>query len=313
MKTLKIFLCAITVMTLAYTVTSCKTSNNDRQTEEDEVEEISLDALGVCLEPDTPASYPGGSDSLIIDLIKSKIKHETEANLHIVRAWDFTDPIEIEFIVTKTGHVEDIEYRAWKVGNESDRQNEPNEPETPTATYQQLPDNETLSQELKAYLSDYFFTPAAKDGKSVDTYYKISISPETFTTIYSKYSTEEVQHPEVEILVIDDTDNEQVYDVVEQAPQFPGGEVALLNIISNNIRYPATAVENGDQGIVVVRFVVTRTGDVGNVVIARGKTPELDKEAVRVVKELPKFIPGKQNGKTVNVWYTLPIRFKLPI
>ncbi len=313
MKTLKIFLCAITVMTLAYTVTSCKTSNNDRQTEEDEVEEISLDALGVCLEPDTPASYPGGSDSLIIDLIKSKIKHETEANLHIVRAWDFTDPIEIEFIVTKTGHVEDIEYRVWKVGNESDRQNEPNEPETPTATYQQLPDNETLSQELKAYLSDYFFTPAAKDGKSVDTYYKISISPETFTTIYSKYSTEEVQHPEVEILVIDDTDNEQVYDAVEQAPQFPGGEVALLNIISNNIRYPATAVENGDQGIVVVRFVVTRTGDVGNVVIARGKTPELDKEAVRVVKELPKFIPGKQNGKTVNVWYTLPIRFKLPI
>lgn len=104
---------------------------------------------------------------------------------------------------------------------------------------------------------------------------------------------------------------DQVFDAVEQAPQFPGGEEALLKFVADNIRYPALAIENGDQGTVVVRFVVTHTGDVGKVVIARGKTPELDKEAVRVVKKLPKFTPGKQNGHAVNVWYTLPIRFKL--
>lgn len=106
-------------------------------------------------------------------------------------------------------------------------------------------------------------------------------------------------------------DDNKVFDVVEQKPQFPGGEAALLKWVSEHIRYPAMAQENNIQGRVVVQFVVTKTGAVGEVKVVRGKDPDLDKEAVRVVKSLPKFVPGKMNGHAVNVWYTLPIQFKL--
>ncbi|WP_290453505.1 energy transducer TonB [uncultured Muribaculum sp.] len=103
----------------------------------------------------------------------------------------------------------------------------------------------------------------------------------------------------------------KVFTAVEQMPQFPGGEPALMQYIYKNIKYPPVAMENGIQGRVVVQFVVTKTGKIGEVKIARGKDPDLDKEAMRVVKSLPDFIPGKMNGQAVNVWYTLPITFKL--
>ncbi len=106
-------------------------------------------------------------------------------------------------------------------------------------------------------------------------------------------------------------DDNKVYEVVEQKPQFPGGDVALLKWISDHIRYPAMAQENNIQGRVTVQFVVTKTGSIGEVKVVRSKDPDLDKEAVRVVKSLPKFTPGKMNGHAVNVWYTLPIQFKL--
>ncbi|MCM1522098.1 MAG: energy transducer TonB [Muribaculaceae bacterium] len=106
-------------------------------------------------------------------------------------------------------------------------------------------------------------------------------------------------------------DDNKVFDVVEQKPQFPGGDAALLKWIGEHIRYPAMAQENNIQGRVVVQFVVTKTGSIGEVRVIRGKDPDLDKEAVRVVKSLPKFVPGKMNGHSVNVWYTLPISFKL--
>ncbi|MDE5649731.1 MAG: energy transducer TonB [Duncaniella sp.] len=106
-------------------------------------------------------------------------------------------------------------------------------------------------------------------------------------------------------------DDNKVFDVVEQKPQFPGGEAALLKYVADHIRYPAMAQENNIQGRVTVQFVVTKTGSVGEVKVVRGKDPDLDKEAVRVVKSLPKFVPGKMNGHAVNVWYTLPINFKL--
>lgn len=103
----------------------------------------------------------------------------------------------------------------------------------------------------------------------------------------------------------------KVFTSVEQMPQFPGGESELLKYISSHIKYPTIAMENNVQGKVIVQFVVTRDGSIGEVKVARGKDPDLDKEAVRVVKTLPKFIPGKMNGQAVNVWYTLPINFKL--
>ncbi|MDE6176232.1 MAG: energy transducer TonB, partial [Paramuribaculum sp.] len=85
----------------------------------------------------------------------------------------------------------------------------------------------------------------------------------------------------------------------------------LVKWIADHMHYPEVAQENGVQGRVVIQFVVTKTGDVGEVKVARSKDPDLDKEAVRVVKSLPKFIPGKMNGQPVNVWYTVPVTFKL--
>ena len=103
----------------------------------------------------------------------------------------------------------------------------------------------------------------------------------------------------------------KVFESVEQMPQFPGGDAALVKWIAEHMHYPEVAQENGVQGRVVIQFVVTKTGDVGEVKVARSKDPDLDKEAVRVVKSLPKFIPGKMNGQPVNVWYTVPVTFKL--
>ncbi|MDR3651922.1 MAG: TonB family protein [Paludibacter sp.] len=104
---------------------------------------------------------------------------------------------------------------------------------------------------------------------------------------------------------------EKVYTVIEQMPQFPGGEQELLNYINKNIKYPVIAQENGIQGKVILRFVVSKTGMVDRVEVIRSLDPACDKEAVRVVKSLPKFIPGKQNGVNVSVWYTLPVTYRL--
>lgn len=109
----------------------------------------------------------------------------------------------------------------------------------------------------------------------------------------------------------DPVDDNRIFDVAEQKPLFPGGEKALLDYVKKHIRYPETAEADNVQGRVIVQFVVTKTGEIGEVKVVRGKHPDLDKEAVRIVKAFPKFIPGKMNGKDVNVWYTLPIQFRL--
>jgi protein TonB len=100
--------------------------------------------------------------------------------------------------------------------------------------------------------------------------------------------------------------------VTEQMPQYPGGESALLNFVYKNLKYPASAVKDKIQGRVILRFVVTKTGEVDKVEVIRSLQPDCDKEAIRVVKMLPKFTPGNQSGKPVSIWYTMPITFKLP-
>jgi len=98
---------------------------------------------------------------------------------------------------------------------------------------------------------------------------------------------------------------------VEQMPAFPGGEEELIRFIHDNLKYPAVAAEVGVEGRVTIRFVVSRTGDVTDVTVIRGLDPSCDKEAVRVVKMMPRWIPGRQNGRNVPVYYTLPVVFKL--
>ena len=103
----------------------------------------------------------------------------------------------------------------------------------------------------------------------------------------------------------------KVFDVVEEMPQFPGGPSALFEYLSKNIKYPVVAEENGVQGRVIVTFVVERDGSITDVKVVKSVDPSLDKEATRVVKSMPHWIPGKQNGSAVRVKYTVPVTFKL--
>ncbi|KOH45052.1 energy transducer TonB [Sunxiuqinia dokdonensis] len=109
----------------------------------------------------------------------------------------------------------------------------------------------------------------------------------------------------------EEADEGQVFFIVEDMPEFPGGELALRKFIANSIKYPVIAQENGIQGKVYVNFVVDTDGSITNARIARGVDNSLDKEALRVVNTLPKWKPGQQRGKPVKVSYTVPINFVL--
>ena len=138
--------------------------------------------------------------------------------------------------------------------------------------------------------------PGVKNGKKINS---LCTAPFTFSKAQKKLHDSK------------NLDDEKVYQVIEQMPQFPGGDKELLEFISKNIKYPVEAQQNKIQGRVIVRFVVSKTGEVDRVEIVRSLEPSCDKEAIRVINLLPKFIPGKQNGQNVAVWYTLPITFKL--
>lgn len=103
----------------------------------------------------------------------------------------------------------------------------------------------------------------------------------------------------------------KIFTVVEQMPMYPGGDAALMQYLSSNIHYPAVAAENGVQGRVVVGFVVERDGSITDVNVMRSVDPSLDREAVRVVKNMPRWTPGKQNGSAVRVKYQVPVTFRL--
>ena len=103
----------------------------------------------------------------------------------------------------------------------------------------------------------------------------------------------------------------KVFDVVEEMPSFPGGNGALMSYLNGNTKYPVVAQENGVQGKVIISFVVERDGSISDVRVARSVDPSLDREAQRVVKSMPRWTPGKQNGQTVRVKYTVPVVFRL--
>lgn len=105
--------------------------------------------------------------------------------------------------------------------------------------------------------------------------------------------------------------NDMVFDVVEVMPQYPGGQIAMLQYLMKNIKYPEQAVKEGIQGRVTVRFIVEKDGSISDVKPVLSVHPLLNKEAVRVVKSMPKWTPGKQNGKPVRVRFNLPVMFKL--
>ncbi len=118
-----------------------------------------------------------------------------------------------------------------------------------------------------------------------------------------KYVPEVVEEEEVE--------EQQIFQVVEEMPEFPGGMAECLKFLSQNIRYPTISQENGVQGRVIVQFVVNQDGSIVDPVVVRSVDPYLDKEALRVISMMPKWKPGKQRGKAVRVKYTVPVTFKL--
>ena len=109
----------------------------------------------------------------------------------------------------------------------------------------------------------------------------------------------------------EEAEGNQIFTVVEQQPEFPGGEAALMNYIKKNLKYPAFAAENGIQGRVTLSFTVEKDGSIANIEVMRSPAEELSKEAIRVVQSMPKWKPGKQRGKPVRVKYMLPVTFRL--
>lgn len=126
--------------------------------------------------------------------------------------------------------------------------------------------------------------------------------------------TEIDENTEIEFNVAleeEESDDAAVFFIVEEMPEFPGGDAELRKYIAQSVKYPVIAQENGIQGRVYVQFVVGTDGGVTQVKVARGVDPNLDKEAIRVVQSMPKWKPGKQRGKAVKVSYTVPINFVL--
>ena len=113
------------------------------------------------------------------------------------------------------------------------------------------------------------------------------------------------------VVVEEVVEEEQIFQVVEEMPSFPGGDAECMRFLNKNIKYPTIAQENGIQGRVILQFVVNKDGSIVDVVVARSVDPYLDKEAVRVVNMMPKWKPGKQRGKPVRVKFTLPVTFRL--
>ncbi|MBT3208563.1 MAG: energy transducer TonB [Bacteroidetes bacterium] len=124
--------------------------------------------------------------------------------------------------------------------------------------------------------------------------------------------TEADEETEVEIIEVADEEEEaEIFHIVEDMPQFPGGDIELRKYIATKVVYPQIARETGIEGKVYVSFVVNSKGAVTKVQLVRGVDPLLDKEALKVIEGLPKWTPGKQRGKPVNVSFTVPITFKL--
>ena len=131
----------------------------------------------------------------------------------------------------------------------------------------------------------------------------IQASDDTQAAVEVKYTPVEVEEEEVE--------EQQIFQVVEEMPEFPGGMGECMKFLGKNIKYPTISQENGVQGRVIIQFVVNKDGSIVDAQVARGVDPYLDKEALRVVGLMPKWSPGKQRGKAVRSQFILPVMFRL--
>ena len=145
---------------------------------------------------------------------------------------------------------------------------------------------------------------------------EIKIVEDDVETEEVNFSTEDTKEAvEIKQVVIEEEEEEEeieeVFLVVEEQPEFPGGMAKLMKYFSDNVRYPVVAAENGIQGRVICQFTVWRDGSIRDIVVLRGVDKSLDKEAVRLIENMPKWKPGKQRGKEVSCKFTVPVSFRL--
>jgi TonB family protein len=154
--------------------------------------------------------------------------------------------------------------------------------------------------------------PGKQAGKPVSVKFTMPVSftlPQQFVTTVADVVGETDDVTDQSLV---DTDTDEVFTIAEEDPTFPGGVAAMRKWLMYNLKYPPVAEKTGISGKVFMEFVVGRDGAIRNITIARGVDPSLDKEAMRVVSQMPKWIPGKQGGKPVSVKFTMPITFMLP-
>ena len=140
---------------------------------------------------------------------------------------------------------------------------------------------------------------------------EVIVIVEDIVEIVDEAKIETTESDEMVAIEIEEESDEEFFMVVENMPEFPGGDAGLMKYIQKNVKYPPIAKEYNITGKVYVSFIVDKSGSVTDVKIVRGVDKSLDAEAVRVVKSLPKYKPGKQRGKAVRVMFTIPINFTL--
>jgi len=183
-------------------------------------------------------------------------------------------------------------------------------------TKYEVTDTEFLFEEEVEIQQTTQETPPPPPPPAVQEVEVLNVVEDNVETETIEVTTEET---EAEVVIaapveapVEEEEEEVVFVVVESMPEFPGGQQALFKYLSENVKYPVIAQENGIQGRVICQFVVNKDGSIVDVEVVRsGGDASLDKEAIRVIKTMPKWKPGKQRGKPVRVKYTVPVNFKL--
>ncbi len=184
-------------------------------------------------------------------------------------------------------------------------------------TIHEIIDEEFLVEEEVEIQQTSQETPPPPPPAPVQEIEVLNVVEDDVQTEHIEINTEEseeavVIEAPVEQVVEEEEVVEEVFVVVEKMPEFPGGQAALFKYLSENVKYPVIAQENGIQGRVICQFVVNKDGSIVDVEVVRsGGDASLDKEAIRVIKSMPKWHPGQQRGKAVRVKYTVPVNFKL--
>jgi len=230
---------------------------------------------------DVMPQFPGG-DSALIKWLYTNIQYPKEAVEKGIQG-----RVTIRFVITSDGSVEN-------------------------AVVQKSLDSACDEEALRVVKMMPKWIPEERSGEPRPVYYSL---PVTFKLPISDVSntTDSVQHiPVIAQYIHYSKDSTQIiYKKVEIMPQFPGGDVALMKFLMKNVTYPGEAAVQGIQGRVFVGFIVAPDGSIADVKVEKSVNPILDAEAIRVAKMMPKWIPGKQNGNPVYVYYTVPVVFWL--